>query len=134
MKIEVYVPVRVEVDTETGDMTSAPYIDADGMPWPDLGFGTVWMQVTERWSGQGQERYEYDPDCPDDEQEYDWFRDQVLEGIGYDALIPVLRDYDAINTIHALLDGQEWDPDTLDAIATVIAATGREVRDPMDMR
>lgn len=35
----------------------------------------------------------------------------------------------AINAIQGLMDGQEWDAETLDAIAGLVRATGREIRD-----
>ena len=38
------------------------------------------------------------------------------------------RDIEALNAIHQLLDGKEWDTDTLDQIAEVLRETGREVR------
>lgn len=46
----------------------------------------------------------------------------------------MITDYEngALDQIAALLDGVEWTPDTLDAIATIIVATGREVRDPSE--
>ena len=39
------------------------------------------------------------------------------------------RDLEALNDIHELLDGKEWDSDTLNNIAEIIRETGREVRD-----
>jgi len=36
----------------------------------------------------------------------------------------------ALGRIHALLDGTEWDADTLDAIADVVRAAGLAVRGP----
>jgi hypothetical protein len=40
------------------------------------------------------------------------------------------RDLDALNDIWRLLDGQEWDNDTLNDIAEVIRETGREIKEP----
>jgi hypothetical protein len=34
----------------------------------------------------------------------------------------------AIGRIHALLDGQEWSPDTLDSVAEIIVEAGLEIR------
>ena len=30
---QVYVPVAITIDTETGELSQAPYIDFDGAPW-----------------------------------------------------------------------------------------------------
>jgi hypothetical protein len=38
-----------------------------------------------------------------------------------------IADSVAIERIHALLDSDEWSPDTLDAIADIIRATGRDI-------
>ena len=35
----------------------------------------------------------------------------------------------ALDAIASLLDGMEWDADTLDAVAAIVRATGRRVRD-----
>lgn len=43
-----------------------------------------------------------------------------------------LTDTEALDRIHALLDGQLWGPDTLDDIACVLTMTGRAVDDPDD--
>lgn len=40
-----------------------------------------------------------------------------------------MTDTDALTAIHALLSGQQWDADTLDAIAELVEATGRLVAD-----
>lgn len=47
----------------------------------------------------------------------------------------MITDYEnvALDQIADQLDGVEWTPDTLDAIATIIVATGRQVRDPSEM-
>ncbi len=41
-------------------------------------------------------------------------------------------DARALDAIARELDGVEWDADTLDAIAAIIRATGRQVRDIED--
>jgi hypothetical protein len=46
------------------------------------------------------------------------------------AIADVKRDLDALEDIHQLLDGTEWDTDTLLSIADIIRETGREIRDP----
>ena len=40
-------------------------------------------------------------------------------------------DAGALDAIHALLDGREWDSDTADDIAAIVRATGREIREPL---
>lgn len=35
-----------------------------------------------------------------------------------------------LDRIHALLDGQQWSPDTLDAIARLLRSAGYEIREP----
>lgn len=42
----------------------------------------------------------------------------------------VQRDLEALNDIHSLLDGTEWDSDTLEQIADILRETGREIREP----
>ena len=42
----------------------------------------------------------------------------------------IKRDLEALNDIHVLLDGKEWGSDTLEQIAEVIRATGREILEP----
>ncbi len=42
-------------------------------------------------------------------------------------------DHDAMEAITALLDGVEWNADTLERIAEIVRATGREVRDFLPM-
>lgn len=44
-------------------------------------------------------------------------------------LAEVERDVQALNDIHKILDGEEWDSDTLDKIVEIVRETGREVRD-----
>lgn len=44
-----------------------------------------------------------------------------------------IDDTVALDRIHAILDAQVWSPDTLDDIAAIIASTGREIRDPVDL-
>lgn len=44
-----------------------------------------------------------------------------------------LDDKTAMDRIHALLDGTEWDSDTVSEIADIIEFTGRDIRDPDDM-
>ncbi len=43
--------------------------------------------------------------------------------------MPRLDDHTAIEVICKLLDGVEWSPTTLDAIAETVRSTGRPVRD-----
>lgn len=42
----------------------------------------------------------------------------------------VKRDIQALNDIHALLDGTEWSNETLEQIAEILRESGREVREP----
>ena len=42
----------------------------------------------------------------------------------------VKRDLEALEDIHKLLDGTEWDTDTLLAIAEIVRETGRKIREP----
>ena len=39
-------------------------------------------------------------------------------------------DTEALNRIHACLDGVEWSADTLEAIAALVEATGRPIAPP----
>ena len=39
-------------------------------------------------------------------------------------------DTTILNAIHAVLDGTEWDSDTTVAIADLVQATGRVIRQP----
>ena len=41
-------------------------------------------------------------------------------------------DTEAIDQIHRLLDGEEWEPQTLEDIARLVELTGRIIRDPND--
>jgi len=41
-----------------------------------------------------------------------------------------LSDTEALNRIHACLDGVEWSGDTLEAIAALVDATGRPIAPP----
>lgn len=41
-----------------------------------------------------------------------------------------IADEDAMERIQTILSGQEWGPDTVDEIAEVVMATGREVQEP----
>ena len=41
-----------------------------------------------------------------------------------------LSDTEALDRIHACLTGLEWSPDTLEAIAALVAATGRPIAPP----
>ena len=45
---------------------------------------------------------------------------------------PVMRDVEALDAIAALLDGTEWDSETLSAIAEQVLTTGRTIRDLED--
>lgn len=38
----------------------------------------------------------------------------------------------AINAIQGIMDGHEWDAETLDTIADIVRATGREIRDVLE--
>jgi hypothetical protein len=42
----------------------------------------------------------------------------------------VRRPEEALQAIHALMDGKEWSPDTLEAIAVVVRSAGLVIRDP----
>jgi len=39
-----------------------------------------------------------------------------------------VSDSQAMDSIHAILDGEEWSSDHLDAIAEVLVSTGRTIR------
>lgn len=41
-----------------------------------------------------------------------------------------LTPLQAVEAIHGLLDGTEWDSGTTEAIAEIIVATGRDIREP----
>ena len=41
-------------------------------------------------------------------------------------------DTEAIDAIAAIMSGQEWSADTLDAIADWVRASGRDIADPFD--
>lgn len=41
-------------------------------------------------------------------------------------------DTAALDQIHAILDGAEWDCDTTVAVADVVTSTGRTIREPLD--
>ena len=41
-------------------------------------------------------------------------------------------DTEAIDQIHRLLDGEEWESQTLEDIARLVELTGRIIRDPND--
>lgn len=43
---------------------------------------------------------------------------------------PAAAAENALDAIHAELDGIEWSPDTLDRIAYIVESTGRALRDP----
>jgi hypothetical protein len=48
--------------------------------------------------------------------------------------VPItISDCDALNRIQELLDGSEWDSETMDNVAHAVRATGREIRDPADL-
>ena len=40
-----------------------------------------------------------------------------------------LTDEEAMDQIHSLMDGEEWDADTLDGIAEIVQKTGRAIGD-----
>lgn len=58
--------------------------------------------------------------------------DQVkMDPVVLRAVVEALkRAEQALDRIHRLLDGVEWDSDTLDFVAEEIAATGRVIREP----
>ena len=39
-------------------------------------------------------------------------------------------DRRAMDAIHEVMDGVEWDADTLDAIAKIVERSGRAIREP----
>jgi hypothetical protein len=43
--------------------------------------------------------------------------------------LSTVAERDALDQIAALLDGAEWDADTVDEIARIVRGTGREIRD-----
>lgn len=40
-----------------------------------------------------------------------------------------ISDTEAMNRIHALMDGEEWNSDTTSAIAAILLETGRAIHD-----
>jgi len=50
--------------------------------------------------------------------------------VPYDGYRRVRRPEEALQAIHALMDGKEWSPDTLEAIAVVVRSAGLVIRDP----
>jgi hypothetical protein len=42
-------------------------------------------------------------------------------------------DKEALDRIAAMLDGTEWDSDTMSRVADIVMSTGRTVRDPSEM-
>lgn len=40
-----------------------------------------------------------------------------------------IGDERAMTLIHEVMNGEEWSPDTLDAIAEIVRLTGREIAD-----
>ena len=42
----------------------------------------------------------------------------------------IYSDRDALNYIAELMDGKEWNSDTLDEIAETVRMTGREINEP----
>ncbi len=53
------------------------------------------------------------------------FADQVIT-----FHVVIRTDTEAIEAIHKLMDREEWDSDTLEAIAKEVTLTGRAIRDP----
>ena len=39
-------------------------------------------------------------------------------------------DTQAMDEIHALLDGTEWDTETIEHVAEIVGRTGRKIREP----
>jgi hypothetical protein len=42
-------------------------------------------------------------------------------------------DGQALDQIQAALDGREWDPETMETVASIVRASGRPVRDVMEV-
>ncbi|WP_444679572.1 hypothetical protein [Halomonas sp. E19] len=51
------------------------------------------------------------------------------EGCRYLGLEPRSPEAKALDAIQAVLSGQEWNPDHLDAVAAIVRGTGREIKD-----
>lgn len=45
----------------------------------------------------------------------------------------MMTDSQAMEAIHALLDGVEWTQDTIENVAGFVQATGREIRPPQEV-
>jgi len=41
-----------------------------------------------------------------------------------------MKPRDALDAIHAILDGTEWDADTVAGVAEIVTAAGYTIRDP----
>lgn len=44
-----------------------------------------------------------------------------------------MKDTMAMNAIHGIMSGQEWDGETLDAIKLIVQATGRDIENSDDL-
>ena len=53
-----------------------------------------------------------------------------LQAIDAEDFISRQPDDEALAEIHQLLDGKMWDADTIEAVAAVIRATGKDIRPP----
>ena len=72
---QVYVPVVITIDTESGELTQAPYIDFDGAPWMFVDSeDNVWNE-----------------NQPDDGSQ--WERDEDTESAAIDLLAKLLSKW-----------------------------------------
>ncbi len=46
--------------------------------------------------------------------------------------LPNVNDTERMNQIHRLLNGTEWDSDTMSQVAELVIASGRPIGDPTD--
>ena len=60
------------------------------------------------------------------EEEYELAENMLARALG---VMHVRTDSEALDELAELLDGQEWDSDTMAAVAGIVRATGREVGD-----
>lgn len=49
------------------------------------------------------------------------------------AMMKTITDTQAVDALHALLSGEEWDSGTFDTIAMILWAAGRPIADPNDI-
>jgi hypothetical protein len=50
-----------------------------------------------------------------------------------DSACAIPSDGEALDQIQAALDGREWDPETIETVASIVRASGRPVRDVMEV-